>query len=259
MKSLKTWLKKETKARIGSLGYELRREYNPDSLKKFSRKRSAGKVLEFIGPSGIGKSTLLYAIRGELSKDWFLPHHAASLFHVAFKETDNSFDSHRQLLLNRVARIDRNQRDFWTLATSVRYGAQVASTDIAIRSDFPRGFVLDEGLFQIFSGDFSELDKGALEKLCAGRSLVFLSAHRPETIAERRMARNGRRHSGADRSREDVSGQSARAEISLQHFSSFADKMRDLGADVLTLFAEDENALNLEKVLDFSKRICRSD
>ena len=244
---------------MSALGYEVRRGYDPKTLKAFSNKPSAGKILEFIGPSAVGKSTLFYSVTDELEKDWFLPHHATSLSDIAFDGTKSYFDVHRQLLLERVARISRNEKDFWTFATSIGYGSRVAKMDILMRRDFPRGFALDEGMFQVFSGDFHTLKNDDLEKIYSGRSLVFMSAREADTIAKRKMVRYEQMLSTGHLPRTtNYADMLARSESSIKHFSSFAENAKKFGADIITIFAEDSDHENRQTVLEFSKTINRS-
>lgn len=225
---------------LGVMGYEIRRKPNQSSLSRFSPRPSAGRILEMIGPPGVGKSTLFFSLAEELKKNWFLPHHASQLTLTTLEHDNELMRIHDRLLLKKSLRLSEGSADFWVFSGRLTYGAKVARNNIFMRSGFQRGFVLDEGLFQVVPGEFLELDKCEQRYLCAGRCLVHLSARNPDRIARQAMCRyeeqllRGQFHHPTT-----FAEQSERAAKDIPLYMKVAERVQKSGGEVLNIFVED--------------------
>lgn len=249
-------LKRIVRTGFDLVGYNIERKKNPDRLKKYSHRPSSGSILEMIGPSGVGKSTLFTSIIDELEKDWFQPHHASDLVLSSLDYDAELTEVHRQLLLKKAIRFDKEGHDFWVLGGVLSYGAKVASTNILMRSGFHRGFALDEGLFQVFANELLELDVCARQRLCVGRYLVLLNARDPNTIAKRAFLRHKNRLlRGHFQHPTTIDKQREHAIKAMSLYEKVAEIAQDCGVEVLRLFAEDEDSENRQAILTFARKI----
>jgi energy-coupling factor transporter ATP-binding protein EcfA2 len=252
-------LRDKVKRSIGRLGYEIKRKKNQDRLYKYSPTHSAGHILELMGPSGIGKSTLLSSVSGTLGKSWFLPRHALELELSSLEHDPALMNVHRTLLVRKAANSGKDGSDFWLVAGAHTYSAHVARTDILMHAGFPRGFALDEGLFQVFSKHIPGLDADQWELLAAGRLLVHLSARDPDTIADRAMRRYEERvRRGLFQHPKDFDTLRKRAVTSIAKYAQLADLARQHGIEVIDLYAEDPVPANGRALLDFATRAVSS-
>jgi len=255
MRVLKKWVKN----RIDLTGYEIQRKKNPARLNRFSHKPSAGSILEMIGPTGIGKSTLFASLIDELGKNWFLPRHASELLLSSLDHDAELTYTLRRLLMRKVTRLYQESNDFWIFSGLLNYSVKVARTDILMRSGFQRGYALDEGVFQVFADELLELEKGAQQRLCTGRYLVLLNARDPNTIAKRAFRRHeDRLLRGHFQHPTTFDMQRKRAIKAMSLYSKVAESAQDCGVKVLRLFAEDDVSKSREAVLEFSRRIGRA-
>jgi MoxR-like ATPase len=64
---------------LGRYGLELRRRPGDAGLARMAARDTAGRIIEFIGPGGVGKTTIFAAAAREWGNRWFLPHQALAL------------------------------------------------------------------------------------------------------------------------------------------------------------------------------------
>ena len=177
-----------TRRVINSAGYDLSRKRSPSRLLAPPITDTRGTILEFVGPSGIGKSTLCAEFYAAIGKNWFSKE---DLDDLILQDLDYPEDLQKDLneLLLRKAIRHCNADDLWVAAGKLKYASFILEKDLLMRRVFSRGFIIDEGLFHNFSRDIIKLSPDSLRRLASGRALVFVEASSGKTVAERYMER----------------------------------------------------------------------
>lgn len=243
---------------LARLGYELRRLPGRRRPEHADPRPCAGRILELIGPSGVGKSTLFRSASQDLAGDWFLPCDAAELVLDRLDQPPELMEVQRRLLFAKAQRLHRESRDFWVFAGRLRYGAQVAERDLLMRRRLPRGFALDEGLFQVFAEELVELDDADWSLAVQRRALVVLLADDADVVAVRALERHRERLAGGQfRHPTTLDALRRKAERSGACFRRLAARAQASGNEVLLLRAEDAPAANRERLMAFARMLVK--
>lgn len=175
-------------------GYELRRL---PSLVAGGGGRSLGdgRVVEFLGPTGIGKSTLFGQLRIP-SREWMSRAEveiAANLRYEVLALPGMAPRIYEQLLFAKFREIQALQLDSATKASQARYALNKLLYDAAYRTHRPsRGLVSDDGICHNFAAQLAHCgrqaqDDGEMRQFLAGRALVRLVASPERILAQLRQ------------------------------------------------------------------------
>lgn len=133
-----------------------------------------GWVVELVGPSGVGKTTLRQQVEPVLKKDWFFEHHAKGLLgHVP--ENDGHADYIKRLFTARLNDLQTLDLSLERIADIGQRVCEVVRLGLVAKScDAPRGFIMDDGLLHFFAGQILEQERGATEAFLTRTAVVFL-------------------------------------------------------------------------------------
>lgn len=166
---------------LNLVDFELRpRGKTIQSLMSYPRLETAGKIVEFIGTQGIGKSTLNNDLHKSLKDNWFF---RADLGQIGPSDTAAGEIErlHRDIYFHRIRHLQEEQADPWKSITTSRQMSKVVSESLTIQTnDFPRGFILDESLFKNFQREVLELAAERPDPLWVNRAFVYLRARDPD-------------------------------------------------------------------------------
>lgn len=236
---------------LAALGIGVHRLPGSLDLQRRAHSPSAGRVLEFVGPGGAGKTTVFDAAAGRLRARWFLTRHALQL--AAPGPADPALEAiHRRLFFAKTRNAEDYGWDIVTTAEIVRYSALVMEKNLFLMSGrYPRGFALDEGICRFYPEEIPALPPVQAARLLAGRALVMVRPDAPETV----MARHAARHAARDGATADAGRLRARVEKDMRLFDRLAGVARAQGCPVLTLRAEDPCDANAGRVLAFERAL----
>ena len=222
-------------------------------------KQSQGNTdrhIEFIGPAGIGKSTIYAEVKKKAVGNWF---YRENLSDILGKDGGgDGAELYLQLLHSKIDHLDRyNHLPSYERIRLISFFSNILLRDLAMSNNDPssRKFLLDEGLCHNFSEELIDLSDSDLKMLMAKRAFVFVQARDSKTIVDRirkRESETGRKvayHVGLDdNALIDLS------ETSSSLFNVFIDRVESLGVPVCKIFAEDDIQNQVGHVLDFEKR-----
>jgi len=216
-------------------------------------------VMEFMGPTGVGKTTLVERIKNQTAAEWYYRENLSSLTPT---ERDGVLSGglHWEILFDRFLRLDGRNLDGYLKTKMMRYLAQVMLHDLHLQNGVPdKGFLLDEGICHNFSKELNALPENEFNKIMAGRALVYLAPKNPSTVVKRIRER-------AQNSGKMVSHQKGlsddelclMAELQMNQFKMLISRARAIGIPVCTVYAEDDFDRNAETILGFEKTLSRS-
>lgn len=168
------------KAGIRASGWELRVELSAASVTGARGSSTRGMVVEFVGPSGIGKTTLCRQIAPRLRRDWFLERHAAALVRQGAPSSEVPVPGPVEAYLarlhaHRMNDLAGNRPDLVQHMQIVgRMSAVIAQAAAARRPGLPRGFILDDGVAHFFAEAMLAQPQTDTMRYVQGLAFVFL-------------------------------------------------------------------------------------
>jgi len=247
--------KKIIKSLVGATGFTIRRVPNPNRLLKGGRE-TGGFVVEFIGASGIGKSTLCDALYATCSGRWFSKDELDDLILGDLDYPTELQEILKDLLLARTKRVHSFSKDLFVMANKMQYANKTALKEVLMRRIAARGFMLDEGTLQVFGSEICELPASKLRVLFGRRAVILLDTRDAELLAERYMKRHGQRLSRGKfqhpKSADRISSSAHQVLDSHRRVYELAIENACLG---LHLYAEDGFEQNLSDLKAFEAKV----
>lgn len=160
--------KKLLKKTLSACGYEIKRKkpkttwlLNP---LESHYSDSAGKVIEFVAPSGAGKSHMLKLLVERLRPDWIAQHELRSVLHSpqALLPANNEVEQFFSDLTDKYLNQDKSESRWYNLSASLKIHyikccLEHMQEHILIENDLPKGVLVDEGLFFWMSSEIVEM------------------------------------------------------------------------------------------------------
>lgn len=168
---------------IAQLGLRVERVPPAGRIRRTAPSGTGGHCVEFVGPSGVGKTYLCRQVTPDLARHWFFERHAKALAgHVP--EDPPSARYLAQLYVARFRRLQDNDLALSRKAEIVARMSEVIRHGLVASSPgLPRGFVLDDGVAHFFAEQILETDISMTTGFLRGKGLIFLLPERPETAA----------------------------------------------------------------------------
>lgn len=212
---------------------------------------SKGKIIEFIGPPGVGKSTLYSATKDSLSSVW-------SNLKLINKLQNNTPEEqvakiHWKLYKDKFNNVDAINTSSLAKLNLMEYFKIVLSNNLKlIQFDNKEGFFLEEGICNNFSSELLQLNKDEFFKALGNRFIVCILPHDPKIVVQqikKRTSEGGHtvyHHIGLD----DVALEElTRNEVT--NFNTFLNQLKKYDFPVCQLYVEDGLEANSKKILDF--------
>lgn len=212
--------------------------------------------MEFIGTQGIGKTTLNNALQKPLSAHWFFRSDLGQVGPVASADAEVE-KLHRDIYFQKIKQLRKRQAAPWNSLTVSRQMSRVVGESLTIMShDFPRGFLLDEGLFKNCPGEVLKLAGDSAHPLWHQRAFIHLRAREAEVVVARYQARvEERARRGAIQIPPTEAEIRARFDKENVLFDRIVETAGRFGCPVIEIFAEDDTQDNIRKVLAFEQDI----
>jgi len=222
----------------------------------FYTEETSGKTIEFIGTSGIGKTTLFRNTMIRLRSRWIFAHHLDFIKRTTPPcETDEIL---MKILERRIAKIYSSESFCpWHSLLDIKLSVQVMAETmkLASQSGHPTGFALDEGLFRHFPAEILQLVNELPAQLWKDRAFVYLRARIPETALSRIKSRT-MSLAKIERQRVRTDDQILSSILKDQEmFQSIVDRATSFGCPVVVIDAEEPIQDSINKVLDFESSL----
>ena len=219
---------------------------------------TSGKILEFIGTTGIGKTTLFNKTMSKLRSRWLFAYHLGFFKRKTLRsETDEIL---MRVLKNRTEKI-YSSTSFcpWHSLLDLKLSVRVMHETMTVaQSEFPKGFAFDEGLFRHFPAEIVQLGDEIPVELWKNRAFVYLQAQTPETALSRLKSR--KRTTAQIESQRVISDDQILLRITndQEMFRSIVDRALSFGCPVIVIDAENPHEDSIKKVLDFESSLSQS-
>ena len=218
------------------------------------------RCIEFIGPSGVGKTTLLNELVNHLAGDWYF---RRDLDVARVNQTPDRVDSkiHWRLLMGKTSRLEEAEISGFQKLQFLRYFVQVVLNDVKLSNgDLKKGFLLDGGLCQNFARELLGLEEKEFSFILSARALVFLKPTDAETVVRQireRAIAGGRlviHHHG--KTDDELA---ALTEISASVFEALAVRAEAAGVPLRVIRAEDPLESKISALTEFEQRFIKGE
>ncbi len=199
-------------------------------------------IIEFIGPSGIGKSTLF---KEYFSKADFNFYTQYDIFKIKYKLGEQNILSsiYKELLFNKHHNLLERAYNAYVSTELLNYFTKIVSEDIIIQNshkDF--GFILEEGIVHNFSMELLQLTNEHLSLLLKNRIIVYMRPENPNLIVQRIKKRaNDGGHTVIHHNNKTYEELLNIAIQSIVIFDKLIDKLKELNIPYLQIIAEENN------------------
>ncbi len=220
-----------------------------EELKKCNH--SGGKIIEYIGPSGVGKTILYNLTKNNLSSEW-------SNLQIGSDNQKDSIDERlfeiqREILKKKNDSVDILKCDINQKLKLMTYFNQVLLNNIRISNcNQKAGFLLEEGICHNFSNELQSLKEKDLEYVMKNRILICVLPHDSLTVVSqiRKRTKEGGHtvyhHEGLDD--EELNKLTI---DSTNNFINLLSCIQKFNIPVCELSAEDGIELNCKKIIEF--------
>lgn len=206
------------------------------------RNKTQGQTVEFVGPSAIGKSTIFEKMRPSLKNNWLFEQHTRRLNAPEAKEQEFS-SVLRSVYFDRIRDLERDVGDIIKCSEIIDRVTEIVRVALVLTArEFPRGFVLDEGIAHFFAGQIIALPEDQAHKFLFGRALIFVLPSQASTLVNRRSGR-----SGIQATQQDVE----EAESQIKIYQSLATKCSETDTPHIMLNADEPVSKNAKRAFNF--------
>lgn len=254
---MRAGIKKGLKQALKCLGYDIHRIPRSGNKIEDVTTQSSGLLVEFVGPSGIGKSTTLSKVSPLLRDRWFFQEELYYNKSNGLLISNELEEAYKFLAEGKILEVMEQKAHTAEKVSRISFMLRLLRTDMDLIGQFyPRGFFLDDGICKNFVRQIVDGLQGnchGIENLLRNRAYIFLLADSPLTIIENIKKRRNTTpwHFGNNfpgRSDSELMEICIQGDIENREFMSILSCM---GCHILKLRAEDDFKVNSSKIFRF--------
>lgn len=208
----------------------------------FDNRLDSKFTIEFIGPSGIGKSTLF---KEYFSKTDFNFYTQNDIYKIKSRLDEQNILSniYKELLFKKHSNLLDRAYNAYVSTELLNYFTKIVSEDIVIQNaskDF--GFIIEEGIVHNFSMELFQLSNENLSLLLKNRIIIYIRPENPNLIVQRikkRASEGGHvvihHNNKTDEELLNIAKQS------IVHFDKLINRIKELNIPCIQIIAEENN------------------
>ncbi|WP_445730826.1 hypothetical protein [Mariniflexile sp.] len=220
---------------------------------------SCGKILEFIGPSGVGKTTLFNLTKDKLCSKW---HNLAVIHPHKINNADEKLiNIHWDILKKKFNYIEFLKSESFIKLKLNDYFNQVLLNNIKLMSiKSESGFFLEEGICHNFSEELITLNDEDLIYILKNRCLIYILSRESMNVVgqiKKRINEGGHtvhHHKGLN----DIQLNTLTKD-SIHIFNKFLERIKKFSIPVCKLYLEDGLEENFKKIIDFERSLFKDE
>ncbi len=257
---MKIYLKRYLKRFLARRGLEVRNLPRDSDYSQVAMAPTAGKVIEFIGPSGVGKSTVFASLKTHVRDRWLF----ANTFVLTAPAAVANPEFERAVLLILYDKMDVLKKasiSAWNYCNVIHQLEDIVKKSLLIAAaTHPKGYLLDEGIGHYFCEQIMAQDHATRKALLGNRHFIVLLAATPEKVAAQRQERQRDQNiatAGLQNPNEtDYLSAEVLQKIAKQMviYKQFAELAKTHGCEVLELYVENGIAGNVQEIVKFEQR-----
>lgn len=213
------------------------------------------KIVEFVGASGIGKSTLFHLAKEKLSVQWKFSYPNVDFKGDVFDEKISKI--HWNLLKNKSTNVDNLLfADLRKLQLTSYFNRVLLNNLMMVDENNQQGFFIDEGLCHNFSKELQELNDDELSIILRNRFLIYVKTDDPLIVVSQIRKRSNEgghtvyHHNGLNDSQLlDL------VVHSMKQFESFFKRVEKIRVPFCCIKIEDGLEVNTCKIVQFENKI----
>lgn len=162
------------KKMLAELGFAVSRVQSGARSLAAAETHTKGWLVELVGPSGVGKTTLWAQVAPQLKTDWFFEAHAKGLA-GQLEEDPGSATYIKRLLAARLEDLAQVDHPLERVALIGQRACEVARLGLVSKTPgLPRGFIMDDGLLHFFAAQVIAQPVADTEAFLKHSACVFL-------------------------------------------------------------------------------------
>ncbi len=159
---------------LRNLGFDIARVEPAARTRAAAMRPTHGWIVELVGPSGVGKTTLRDQIVPRLHQDWFFERHAKGLLGDAVEDATVARYI-KSLLWGRLDGLQSADLPLETIAAISQRVCEVVRLGLAAKSSgMPRGFIMDDSIAHFFAEQILAQDRTATQHFMDHTAYIFL-------------------------------------------------------------------------------------
>lgn len=216
-------------------------------------------IIEFIGPSGVGKTTFLDNFKKTIGTNWLSIDDIRKI--TCLKKNNSHSEVIKKILIEKKKNIEKLNRTEYQKKFIYDYFEEIIRLDFYVSCSKENiQLINDDGIFHNFSNEIlciSKKNKSAIENLLLKRKIIYFKSS-PENILNNLKKRHYRNPGASNDWYGYANKNSKSIQVMIEKFFDESEKIyrivKSMGATVMTINLDEDQMDNLEKAKEFIER-----
>ncbi|AIJ44657.1 hypothetical protein O987_02345 [Comamonas testosteroni TK102] len=213
------------------------------------------KVIEFIGPSGIGKTTFFNHLKGVIDPAWLGMDDVREI--AKTQNVSEPDDIVRTIIYRKRENVEKLNRSEFQKKFIGDYFNEIITLDQLVSSSKNLKLINDDGVFHNFSKEILSASKekyNEVQKLLLNRKIIYFTASSEkilDNLKERHQKTPGASNDWYGYTQKNSISIQEMIEISVNESEEIYNLVKSMGAAVMRINLDEDNMENIEKAQNF--------